>query len=423
VSTPPRSSRRIDILLWGATGFTGQLVAEYLLRHYGVGGTVRWAIGGRSRGKLEAVRAALVAIDPKASALEILVGESRDRATLDAAVRDAKVVATTVGPYALHGKELVAACVEAGTDYADLCGETTFIRDMIDLHHERARATGARIVPSCGYDSIPSDLGTLLVQERMRELHGAPCHQVKYFAGASKGGVSGGTVASMLNLVEEASKDGRVRRLLADPYALDPGRPQRGPDGADQRGVRFDPDLGRWTGPFVMAAINTRVVRRSNRLLGYAWGEDFRYSEAMSFGAGAKGFLTASAVAGGTTGFLAAAIVPPLRRLLAKTVLPAPGEGPSKAARDAGYFTSRLVGLGRTREGTPARLFGTVKGTSDPGYGETAKMLTESAVCLALDEAIPREGGILTPASAMGMVLVERLRRAGMTFATNEAAD
>jgi short subunit dehydrogenase-like uncharacterized protein len=389
------------------------------MSHYGVGKAVRWAIGGRSRSKLEGVRDSLARLDERAKDIEIIVGDSQDRASLDAAVQGARVVASTVGPYAIHGRELVAACVEAATDYCDLCGETTFIRDMIDAHHERARTTGARIVPSCGYDSIPSDLGVLVLQEQARTLHGTPCHQVKYFAGKSKGGVSGGTVASMLNLVAEASKDGRIRRLIADPYALDPGRTEPGPDGADQRGVVYDPDLGRWTGPFVMAAINTRVVRRTNRLLGYAYGRDFRYSEAMSFFPGPKGFLAATAAAGATAGLLVAAALPPLRALLAKTVLPAPGEGPSKAVRDGGYFTSRLVGLGRGKDGAPVRLLCTVKGTSDPGYGETAKMLTESAVCLALDPdaaGTTREGGILTPASAMGMRLVDRLRRAGMTF-------
>jgi short subunit dehydrogenase-like uncharacterized protein len=419
---PARSARRLDILLWGATGFTGQLVAEYLLAHYGVGEKVRWAIGGRSKSKLERVRAALTRMDGRASSLEIVVGDSGDRAALAAAVRDAKVVATTVGPYAIHGRELVAACVDAATDYCDLCGEPTFIRDMIDAHHERARASGARIVPSCGYDSIPSDLGVLLLQERMREAHGGRCSAIKYFAGETKGGFSGGTVASMMNLFEEATKDSRVRRLLADPYALDPDRPEPGPDGGDQRGVRFDADLGRWTGPFVMAAINTRVVRRSNRLLGYAYGRDFRYSEAMSFAAGPKGLLAASAVAAASVGLVAVAVVPPLRSLVARTLLPAPGEGPSKETRERGHFTSRLVGHGEAKDGTPVRLFGTVKGTSDPGYGETAKMLTESAVCLAMDsDGIAQEGGILTPASAMGMRLVERLRKAGMTFAVEDA--
>ena len=426
-----RASRKYDVLVWGATGFTGRLVAEYLTLHYGVGRELRWALGGRNRAKLEGVRSDLAAIDPRARDLAIIVGDNSDRAALDAIVRDARVVATTVGPYAIHGRELVAACAAQATDYCDLTGETPFIRDSIDANHARARETGARIVHCCGYDSIPSDLGVLVLQEHMRKEHGAPCAQVKYFAGESKGGISGGTIASMLNLVEQVSRDRRVRRIATDPYALDPDRGAPGPDGPDQRGVKWDDDLKRWTGPFVMAAINTRVVRRTNALLGYAYGRDFRYSEAMSFPQGPKGWIAATATTVGIGGFLAAVSVPPLRKLLASTVLPSPGEGPSKETRDAGFFTSRLVGIGAAKRGagdgagagteSVTKLLGTVKGTSDPGYGETAKMLSESAVCLAKDgDAITREGGVLTPASCMGMRLVERLRQAGMTFGVEE---
>jgi short subunit dehydrogenase-like uncharacterized protein len=402
-SVASRSSRRFDLVLFGATGFTGRLVADYLAKHYASGLT--WAIGGRNRAKLERVREALGIAD-----LAVVVADSSDRASLDTIAIDTRVVVSTVGPYALHGRELVAACVAAGTDYCDLTGETPFIRDMIDQHHARARATGARIVHCCGYDSIPSDLGTLMVQEHAKKAHGVRCGRVKYFAVETKGGMSGGTIASMLGLVEEASKDRRVRRILFDPYALVPDHEGPGPDGPDQRGVHYDADLGRWTGPFLMAAINTRVVRRTNALLGYAYGKDFRYSEAMSFGKGPSGWLTAMGVTAGMAGFAGVVGVPPLRSL-AKRALPGPGEGPSKKARDGGRFTSQLVGLA-----DGVHVIGTVKGRSDPGYGETSKMLSESAVCLANDPGISREGGVLTPASCMGMRLVERLRDAGMTF-------
>ncbi|MGD0525179.1 MAG: saccharopine dehydrogenase NADP-binding domain-containing protein [Polyangiaceae bacterium] len=406
--------RSFDVLLWGATGFTGQLVAEYLARQYGVGRELRWALGGRSREKLEKVRASLEAVDPRARELPLVLGDGADRASLDRIAVDASVVCSTVGPYALYGRELVAACVEAGTDYCDLTGEAQFVRAMIDAHHERAAATGARIVHCCGYDSIPSDLGTLMLQERARTKHGARCIEVKHFAGEAKGGMSGGTAASMVAMVDEASRDAGVRRLLNDPYSLDPDRGERGPDGHDQRGVRWDADLGMWTGPFLMAAINTRVVRRTNALLDYAWGRDFRYREAMSFGRGAKGWLLAAGVSAGTALGVAAVAVPPVRRMVAKRVLPAAGEGPSKAVRDAGFFVSRFVG---TLPDGGGKLRGTVRGTSDPGYGETAKMLSESAVCLAKDgDAVPKRGGVLTPGSCMGMRLVERLRAAGMTF-------
>jgi len=411
--------RSFDVLLWGATGFTGQLVAEYLARHHGVGRELRWALGGRSKEKLERVRASLEAIDPRARELPLVLGDGTDRASLDRLAVDASVVCSTVGPYALHGKELVAACVEAGTDYCDLTGEPQFVRAMIDAHHERAGATGARIVCCCGYDSIPSDLGTLMLQEHAQKKHGARCAEVKHFAGEAKGGISGGTAASMVSLMDEAARDPEVRRLLNDPYALDPGRGEAGPDGHDQRGVRWDADLAMWTGPFLMAAINTRVVRRSNALLGYAWGRDFRYREAMSFGKGAAGWLRAAGVSAGTAFGTAAVTVAPVRRLVAKR-LPAPGDGPSKEVRDRGFFVSRLVG---TLPDGKGKLRGTVRGTSDPGYGETAKMLSESALCLARDgDAIRRQGGVLTPASCMGMRLVERLRDAGMTFDVGDAS-
>src|ERR1700722_9646530 len=214
-------ARSFDVVLWGATGFTGQLVAEYLTRHHGVGDTLRWALGGRSKAKLEKVRTALEAIDPRARTLPLLLGDGSDRASLDRLAIDAHVVCSTVGPYALHGRELVGACVEAGTDYCDLTGEPNFVRAMIDLHHERAGATGARIVCCCGFDSIPSDLGTLMLQDHARKAHGSRCSEVKCFAGESKGGVSGGTAASMIALMDEAVRDPTVRRLLNNPYALD----------------------------------------------------------------------------------------------------------------------------------------------------------------------------------------------------------
>ena len=258
-----------------------------------------------------------------------------------------------------------------------------------------------------------------MVQEHAQKTHGARCAEVKFFAGEAKGGMSGGTAASMVELMDEATHDRGVRRVLGDPYALDPGRRGRGPDGPDQRGVRWDADLGMWTGPFLMAAINTRVVRRSNALLGYAWGDDFRYSEAMSFGKGPKAWLVAAGVSAGTAVGTAALALGPLRRIVADRLLPAPGEGPSKEVRDQGFFVSRLVGTMADGKG---KLRGTVRGTSDPGYGETAKMLGESAVCLAKDDGKTRKGGgVLTPASCMGMRLLERLRDAGMTFEVAEA--
>jgi short subunit dehydrogenase-like uncharacterized protein len=411
VAIGARESRRFDVVVWGATGFTGKLVAEYLAKAYPSG--LAWALAGRSKDKLEAVRATL---GDAGRGIPILIADAADRASLDAVVHSTRVVLTTVGPYGLYGKPLVAACVDAGTDYTDLAGETPFIREMIDAHHARARETGARIVHCCGYDSIPSDLGTLLLETYARDTHGARCPRVRFFAGESKGGFSGGTIASMVNLMEQGTRDKRVRGVLGNPYALVPDHEGRGPDGSDQRGIRFDQDTGKWTGPFLMAAINTRVVRRSNALMAYRYGKDFRYEEAMSFGPGAKGLAMATAVTAGITGFALGMVVSPLRKALVASVLPKPGEGPSKEARENGYFTSRLYG---DVEGKPVKLVATVKGDQDPGYGATAKMIAESAVSLVRDD-VRKEGGVLTPASCMGMPLVERLRKAGIAFDVKE---
>ncbi len=419
---PPRAQRAHDIVLWGATGFTGRLVAEYLVQHYGVGGGLSWALAGRNRAKLHQVREALAELDPAARDLPILVGDATDAASLAPLVAGTRVLLTTVGPYALHGKEMVAACAEHGTDYCDLTGETQFVREMIDLHHARAKETGARIVNCCGFDSIPSDLGVLVLQDAMRTRHGSRCAQVKFFMGEMKGSASGGTIASALNIMAEVKKNPKLRRLLGDPYALvtDRDRSERGPDRGDQHGVAWDEDMKRWTGPFVMAAINTRIVRRSNSLLGWAWGKDFRYSEVMSFAAGPKGWLGAAGLSAGLAAFVIAASFAPTRKLLERR-LPGPGEGPSKERRDSGFFVTRLLGIGEAKNGTPApRLLATVRGQSDPGYGETAKMISEAAVCLAKDD-LAVAGGLLTPASAMGLRLVERLRKAGMTFAVEDA--
>jgi short subunit dehydrogenase-like uncharacterized protein len=413
-----RGARRFDVVLWGATGFTGALVAEYIAKHYG-GGKLKWAIAGRNKSKLERVREGLAAIDANAGSLPILLGDSGDRSSLDKLARETRVLVSTVGPYALFGAELVAACVDAGTDYCDLTGEAQFIRRMIDAHHERAIETGSRIVHCCGFDSIPSDLGTLMVQTAMRERYGHPAREVRCLQSAGGASFSGGTVATTLLAAKEATTNASVRRVLVNPYSLDPGHHGHAHDDRDQLGIRWDPDLGQWTGPFFLAGTNARVVRRSNALLDHPYGRDFRYREALETGAGATGWLKAAGVTAGTAGFFAAAAVPPIRWLLARTVLPKPGEGPSKEARESGSFTTRFVAA---TDGGGPRLFGAVKGMQDPGYGETAKMLTESAVCLAVDgDAIAGRGGILTPAASMGMRLVERLRAAGMSFEVGES--
>ncbi len=409
-------SRQYDVVLWGATGFTGRLVAEYLVEGLGAS-KIRLALGGRSPSKLEALRGRFATQSRLAADLPIIVADSFDRSALDAMTAGTKVVCSTVGPYATFGHELVAACVEAGTDYCDLTGEVPFIREMIDRHHERARITGARIVHCCGFDSIPSDLGTLMLHEAAADRFDARLDGATLIVGASRGGISGGTVASLTNVIEEARTTPSVRRIVNDPYALNPEGDRHGPDGPDLVLPRFDDELCQWTGPFVMASINTRVVRRSNALLDWRYGRDFRYAEVTGFPSGVRGRLGASAISVGLGGFVAALSWGPTRWLLKKILLPSPGEGPSRETRENGFFNLCVHGRGRTADGERILLEAHVQGQNDPGYGATAKMLGESALCLALDEADCRgAGGVLTPAVAMGQRLLHRLRRAGMIF-------
>lgn len=397
------SARELDVVLWGATGYTGRLVADYLATAPSAEG-LRWAIAGRDKAKLERVRNEL------GRAVPILVGDANDPASLDAIARRTTVVCTTVGPYAKHGSELVAACVRAGTHSCDLTGEVPWIRRMIDAHDEGARASGARIVHCCGFDSIPSDLGVWMMHGEMRA-RGRQLGRVDGFFGESSGRFSGGTVASLLGVIDEARRDPETRKILGDPYSLGGS----GPDGGDARGVRWEPRLGKWTAPFVMAAINTRVVRRSNAVLGFPYGKELRYSESMSMPRGVKGLVTATGLTAFLGGFVAASQVGPLRKAIEKR-LPAPGEGPTPEQRAAGYFVMRLIA--ESSDGA-LRLHGRVEDRRDPGYGSTAVMLSESAICLAKDP-LGAPGGVLTPASAMGDALLVRLRAAGMTFTVED---
>ena len=410
--------RRYDVVVWGATGFTGRLVCEYLATHYGVGkGALRWAIAGRSEEKLLALRKDLVRWSPEAGSLPILVAESFDLESLTAMANETKVVCTTVGPYLDYGSALVEACIKGGADYCDLTGETPFIRNMMDQFHTEATESGRRIVHCCGFDSIPSDLGCLMVQNEALRRYGVPCTEVKLYVRKTKGGVSGGTIASMLGFIERAATDRDITKVLLDPYALNPIGSWRGTDRGDQQSVEWDEDIRRWTGAFIMAGINTRVVRRSNLLLDLLYGEAFRYSEVSILPRGLSGRIHGELMRLGAGVFTAAVGVGPTRWLLKKTVLPAPGEGPSREARESGFFSFGLLGKGIDKEGNFFTLDGRVKGDKDPGYAGTARMLGESAVCLALDrEVLPERFGITTPAAAMGEVLMERLKAVGMTF-------
>ncbi len=404
-----------DIVIWGATGFTGRLTAAHLLEQEGASGGVRWAIAGRSASKLEAVAEEIsqeTGVD--AGPLPRIVADASDEASLRGLVERSRVVCTTVGPYAKYGSKLVELCAELGRDYCDLTGEVQWMRRMIDAHEAAARASGARIVHNCGFDCIPSDLGTYFVQREAKARFGRPSPHVKLRVGGFSGGVSGGTAASMLELLEEATNDPKIRKLMADPYGLNPDGARSGPDGADRTGPAWDDDFGQWTAPFVMAAINTRVVRRTNALTDSSYGPDFRYDEAVLCGAGPGGFLKAAGQAAGQLATMGAMAIGPLRRLGARA-LPQPGEGPSKAQREKGFFELELFAVSPDGPGASG-LRAKVTGDRDPGYGSTSKMLAQSALCLA-EGGAKVGGGFFTPAAAMGDRLIERLERhAGLTF-------
>ncbi len=404
-------SRNFDVVVLGATGFTGKLVVEYLFNTYGTGDSLSWAIAGRNAQKLESVKREI--LGSAGVDVPIIIADASDQASIDALVARTAVVATTVGPYARYGSGLVKACAEAGTHYCDLTGEVQWMRKMIDEHHVAAEASGARIVHTCGFDSIPSDMGTWFMQRAMFERTNVYASKVKARIGKSRGGMSGGTVDSLVNLVEEAKRDPSIRQLLQDAYSLNPVNTPRGPDGPDQSGAVYDMDFGKWTAPFVMAGINTRVVRRSNALLGFRYGQDFSYDESMLTADGPGGYLAAATVSAVSLVVMASAYFDPTRGLL-RRMAPAAGEGPSRSLIETGFFEIEMLAV---HPDDPSRnLLGKVTGDRDPGYGATSKMLAESAVCLALDP-LDSKGGILTPSAAMGDHLLDRLTsKAGMTF-------
>mgnify|MGYP000202668246 CR=1 FL=1 len=401
-------AREYDVVIWGATGFTGRLVAEYYLKQYGLDGKLKWAMAGRSQQKLEQIRSEL-----GDKSIPLIVANSHDRDSLNAMAASTKVVCTTVGPYALYGDELVAACVEHGTDYCDLAGETPWIRRMIDQHNDAAKESGARIVHCCGFDSIPSDLGVHFLQSKAKEVKGEYAQHVKMLLKSAKGAMSGGTYASMGNVMIEAEKDPAVYKMLFNPYGLNPKGELSGPDKADLTTVKYDEDVDAFIMPFIMAAINTRVVRRSHALAGYPYGKDFKYDEAMISGKGIVGRLKglAGLVA---LGAMMAGKPDSFYKKMVNKFFPDPGEGPSKAEREAGFWNFTVVGKYADGETIVAR----VTGDRDPGYGSTSKMLGESAVCLALDsDKTDAVAGVLTPSVAMGDVLVGRLNKhAGLSF-------
>lgn len=400
------SNREFDVIVHGATGFTGGLVAQHMLKQYGAGKDVRWALSGRNMAKLEAVRASLGAPD-----LTLIAADAADPASLQALVERSAVIISTVGPYQLHGEPLVASCAAAGTDYVDLCGEPAWMADMIARHDEAAKASGARIVFSCGFDSIPFDLGVVFIEAEAQRRFGAPLTRVRGRVRAMKGGFSGGTVASGIETQLAAKRDPSILRTLADPFALTPGF--RGPPQPPGDKAVYDDTVGAWATVFIMAGINTKNVHRTNFLLGHAFGRDFLYDEMQLTGAGQNGEKRAKS-AEKMSGVMNAVLGNPILRAIARNFLPKPGQGPSLEQRESGFFD--VVFVGDTADGK--RLRASVKGDRDPGYGGTSKMISESALCLARDVGRDRTpGGVWTPGAAMGEALIARLQaNAGLTF-------
>jgi len=405
----PGMEQQRHLTVFGATSFVGQILTRYLYGRFGTDGDLRWAIAGRSERKLRELHGSLY---PKAAKLPQIVANAGDEKALREMCAESRVVISTVGPYALYGEPLVKICANTGTDYCDLTGEVQWIRRMIRKYEGAARASGARIVHCCGFDSIPSDLGVHFLQKHAMQKYGRTCPRVKLRVKAMRGGASGGTIASMLNVVKEASDDPELRRELANPYSLCPDgyTPQLRQPNISL--AEYDTDFKSWIAPFVMAAVNTRIVHRTNALSKQAYGADFRYDEAVLRGDGFKGRAAATSMGAGLGAFMAAAAVPPTRWVLER-FLPGPGEGPSPEEQRNGFFDIRI--FGRT-EGHTLQV--KVTGDRDPGYGSTGKMLGQAGACLALDTPkASTPGGFWTPATIFGDRLIERLTRySGLRF-------
>lgn len=409
----PASDREFDIVVYGATGFVGRLTAEYLAR---AGGDARIALAGRTHDKLVAVRESL---GSAAREWPIVTADASVQSSLDALAARTQVVITTVGPYTRYGLPLVAACAAAGTDYADLTGEAMFVRKSIDDFHKQAIDTGARIVHACGFDSIPSDMSVFELYRRATQDGTGSLMDTNFVLRGFSGGVSGGTVASMIEVFDASSSDPEIREVLDDPYTLTPDRaaePELGPqpDLPWRRGSDIAPELaGTWTTGFAMALYNTRIVRRSNALQDYAYGRRFRYAENLSVGSSRVAPIV-SAIASGANNAVAAlgsryfGLLP--KRLI-EQVVPAPGTGPSEEARDRGFYRAETY----TTTTTGARYMATISQQGDPGYKATSVMLGECGLALALDRsALSDLRGVLTPAAAMGDALLARFPAAGI---------
>ena len=399
-------SREFDIIVWGASGFTGRLVALYLFDKYGANGDLKWAIGGRNLKKLEKVRDEIANKN-----VPLVIADSNDKVSLFNMVNRTKVICTTVGPYAKYGSNLVEACVKSHINYCDLAGEVQWMHKMINSYHDEAKINGSKIVHACGFDSIPSDMGVYFIQKEVKSRTGVVAQKIKMRVAAISGGISGGTYASLSRVLEDAQKDKMVYKVLTNPYALNPIDEQFGEDSSDLKNVIFDKASQSWIGPFIMASINTKIVRRSNFLSNYAYGKSFRYDESTIFGKGffgrVKGVLSTIPI-----GLIMSAKHGSLLKKGLDVLFPIPGEGPTKKKMEKGFYNLRFYIT--LEDGSNA--FAKVTGDMDPGYGSSSKMLAESAVCLAKDK-LSDTSGVLTPSLAMGDSLLKRLEKnAGLTF-------
>ena len=396
--------RKYDLLIWGATSFTGKLVTEYLFNKYG-SSKIKWAIAGRNLDKLKKIRSEVA--DEK---IPMFIADSFDEESLLKFVKKTKVVCSTVGPYSLYGTKLVKLCVENNTNYCDITGEAHWIRNLIDQFHEEAKSKKIKIVNSCGFDSIPSDMGVYFIQNEIKKTYKNYANFIKMRVAGIRGGISGGTYGSINNLLKEAYSNKKIFRVLNNPYGLNPKNKMEGMDKKDLRKIIFDKESNSWIYPFIMAGINTKIVRRSHALTNFQYGKDFRYEEAMMSGKGISGLLKAILAV-----FPLAMIGLNPNSFLKKIVnsyMPKPGEGPGLEKRKNGFYNLRFyVTIDERR-----KAFAKVVGDNDPGYGSTSKMLAESALCLAFDK-LPENYGVVTPSIAMGKKLLERLRNnAGLNF-------
>jgi len=396
--------KQFDIIIWGASSFTGKLVTEYIFNKYG-SSKIKWAIAGRNLDKLEKVRSQVADED-----IPIFIADSFDEDSLSKFVKKTKVVCSTVGPYSLYGTKLVKVCLENNTNYCDITGEAHWIRTLIDNFHEEAKSKKIKIVNSCGFDSIPSDMGVYFIQNEIKKVYKNYAKSIKMRVAGIRGGISGGTYGSINNLLKEAYADRNVFKVLNNPYGLNPKDKMEGMDKKDLRKIIFDKESNSWIYPFIMAGINTKIVRRSNALSNFKYGKDFRYEEATMSGKGISGFWKAilavfplAMVGLNPNSFL---------KKIVNSFMPKPGEGPGLEKRKNGFYNLRFY---VTIDGR-RKAFAKVVGDNDPGYGSTSKMLAESALCLAFDK-LPENYGVVTPSIAMGNQLLERLRNnAGLNF-------